>query len=236
MSTAKRRLIVNADDLGMHPEVDAGILEAHRDGIVTSASVMVRRPSAADGAKRAVAATSLSLGLHIDFSEWDYRDGRWQANYDRVDSQDTDAVRAELHAQLELFRDMVGRDPTHLDSHQHIHAHEPVRSVATELATTLGVPLRNRTPGITYRGDFYGQSNTGEPYPSAISRESLCRLLRDLPDGITELGCHPGRAIDLGVSSYAKERSTELDTLSDPAILAAITSEEIELISFASLR
>lgn len=234
--TTRRRLIVNADDLGMHREIDAGIFEAHAHGIVTSASLMIMGTGAVAAAEHARSATTMSLGLHIDLSEWDFRDGTWQPNYNRVDTEDANAVRGEVHGQLERFRDLVGLDPTHLDSHQHVHMREPVRSVATELATTLGVPLRDRTPGITYRGDFYGQTGIGESYPSAISRESLLHLLRKLPSGITELGCHPGRPIDAGVSSYAAERSIELVTLCDPAIREAIASVEIELISFASLR
>ena len=63
------RLIVNADDLGLHPSLDAGILRAHREGIVTSATLLVMGP----GAREAVAqarAQGLALGVHLALSTW----------------------------------------------------------------------------------------------------------------------------------------------------------------------
>src|SRR3954467_14398065 len=61
-----KRLIVNADDFGRSPGVNAGVLEAHAKGIVTSATVMVLEPSAARGIREAAEkAPQLSLGLHF---------------------------------------------------------------------------------------------------------------------------------------------------------------------------
>jgi chitin disaccharide deacetylase len=231
----ERFLIVNADDLGMHPAVDAGILEAHERGIVTSTSLMVRRASAADAASKAWS-VGLAIGLHLDLSEWEYGDGRWQPRYERADPRDESAVAQELRDQLERFRELVGADPTHLDSHQHVHGSPPVLGIARRMAAELRVPLRNDSAAIAYRGDFYGQTGTGEPYPEGITREAMTALLRGLPPGITEVGCHPGHALDPDVSSYAAERSIELRTLCDPDVRTVIAEEAIRLISFADVR
>jgi len=62
-----RRLIVNADDFGLRAGVNRGIIEAHKNGIVTSASLMVNRPYAAEAADYARGHPKLSVGLHFDF-------------------------------------------------------------------------------------------------------------------------------------------------------------------------
>jgi predicted glycoside hydrolase/deacetylase ChbG (UPF0249 family) len=128
----------------------------------------------------------------------------------------------------------VGRDPTHLDSHQHVHQKEPVRSVVVELAGELGVPVRHFSSGIHYCGDFYGQSPKGDPVPAAITVESLLTIISELPHGVTELGCHPGEADDLE-SSYLAEREREVEVLCDPRVRAAFADGEIELRSFNEL-
>ena len=83
-------------------------------------------------------------------------------------------------------------NPTHLDSHQHVHMAESVRSVALRAASALGIPLRAMASPAEHCGAFYGQSRNGEPLPEAITVDALVQLLRTLP-GITELLCHPGR-------------------------------------------
>jgi chitin disaccharide deacetylase len=231
----RRRLIVNADDLGMSRDVDAGILEAHERGIVTSTSLMVRRPSAATGAS-AAAATALSIGLHFDLSEWEYSGGRWRALYEHSDPTDAQALASELTEQLALFERVVGRAPTHLDSHQHVHREEPVRSTLLTAGARLRVPVRGEDAAVHYRGDFYGQSGTGDPYPEGISVDHLLFMIRSLPAGTTEIGCHPGHAIDRSVSSYAAERSVELGVLCDPRVRDTIRSEGIELVSYSQAR
>src|SRR6266480_4583843 len=122
MSQVKRRsVIVNADDFGLSSGVNRGIAEAHRHGIVTSASLMVRKPAAIDAVAIARDCPELSLGLHLDLGEWAYRDGEWQPLYEVVDVADADAVRYEVLQQFDRFCELTGRTPTHLDSHQHVH-------------------------------------------------------------------------------------------------------------------
>src|SRR4051794_10723769 len=106
-------MIVNADDFGLSPGVTRGILRAHRRGIVTSTSLMVRGVHAAAAAARARDAPTLDVGLHLDLAEWRFSGGSWVANYVRIDLDDANAVRDEVVAQVGLFRELVGRDPTH---------------------------------------------------------------------------------------------------------------------------
>lgn len=228
-----RVLIVNADDFGRSRRINEGVARAHDDGVVSSASAMVCWPAAEEAAALAGVRPKLGVGLHVDLSEWEYGTDGWWARYERV-GESAAEVEAEVVRQLERFRELFGRDPTHLDSHQHVHRQEPVRSVLAGIGAELGVPVRDLSPGVTYRGDFYGQTGRGEPLPDAIGIAALLALVASLPDGVTELGCHPARVPEIE-SSYAAERVAELAVLCDPRVRAAIADEGIELQSFAGL-
>ena len=229
-----RAAIVNADDFGQSPGINRGIVEAHERGIVTSASLMVRCPAASAAAAYARAHPRLSVGLHVDLGESIYRDGEWVALYERVDRLDARAVAAEIRAQLSLCRELLGRDPTHLDSHQHAHTEEPARSILDDMAGELGVPLRHRSSRLRHDGRFYGQTGTGDPWAEGISPMHLVEILRGLPGGVTEVACHPGCADDL-VTMYRAERRIEVEVLCDSGVRRVLGDEGIALISFADL-
>jgi predicted glycoside hydrolase/deacetylase ChbG (UPF0249 family) len=229
---ADRLLIVNADDFGLSRGVNAGIVEAHERGIVTSASLMVRQGPASEAAGYAREHPALAVGLHIDLGQWDYESGEWMAAEGRCAPDDEAAVEAECRGQLEAFRALLGRDPTHLDSHHHVHMSEPVASIAAKLAGELGVPLR--AGRIRYEGGFYARTGTGEPFPEGITVARLVELIESLPEGWTELGCHPGFGLE-GKSSYGQEREREVQALCDPRVKAAIERRGVTLRSFAQL-
>jgi predicted glycoside hydrolase/deacetylase ChbG (UPF0249 family) len=232
--SVERILIVNADDFGQSPGVNAGVIEAHERGIVTSASMMVCWPAAREAAEYGRAEPVLSVGLHLDLGQWTFAEGEWTADYERVPLSNPDEVEREVRRQLGLFRELVGRDPTHLDSHQHVHRNEPAESVTARLASELGVVLRDRSSRVRHCGEFYGQTGTGEPFPEGVSLEHLVELIATLPPGNTELACHPGRG--LGADSvYGRERERELAALCDPRARAAIERKGIVLRSFAGI-
>jgi len=220
-------LIVNADDFGRSIGVNRGVTTAHEKGIVTSASLMVRRPAAEEAASYARQHPNLSVGLHVDLGEWVYRDGVWEA-VDEVPGPVDDQVRRQLAS----FKRLVGREPTHLDSHQHVHREEPIASIVKGLARGLGVPLRACDPRVRFCGEFYGQTAKGEPLHEAIGVEALLELLAALPAGVTELGCHPGLGTEDDLP-YGIERSIEMNTLCDSRVLAALSADGVTLCSFA---
>jgi predicted glycoside hydrolase/deacetylase ChbG (UPF0249 family) len=229
----KRCLIVNADDFGRSPGVNRGVIAAHEEGIVTSASLMVRWPAAAEAA--AYAREHLSLGLHFDLGEWVYRGETWRPVYEVVPAADITTVVDEATRQLTTFRRLVGRDPTHLDSHQHVHRREPVRSVLIGVARRLAIPLRHNNLRIRYCGDFYGQTTEGLSLPGAISVDALIEVLAALPPGVTELACHPGLDNDELESTYRSERAEEVKVLCDRRVRAAVVAGGIELKSFENI-
>lgn len=216
-----RTLIVNADDLGYTPATNAGIFLAHREGVVTSASLMVDRPAAAEAVREADLIGFGDLGLHLDLGEWVWRSGSWEALYEIVDLRDTAAVVAECERQLARFLQLTGRNPTHVDSHQHVHLREPAMSAATSIAARLGVPLRHRCEAIRYEGGFYGQSGRGEPAPEHLTTARILGILEASPADTVELGCHPGLDPSLE-TMYCRERLREVEVLCCPDLRAGI--------------
>jgi predicted glycoside hydrolase/deacetylase ChbG (UPF0249 family) len=231
---AARFLIVNADDFGLTLGVNRGIMQAHTKGIVTSASLMVYGPAATEAAAYSLGHSKLSVGLHVDLGEWVYQKGNWQPAYQRVALDDSAAIRTEVSRQLRMFRRLLKKNPTHLDSHQHVHQHRRVRAVLAALSHRLGIPLRAQSPAIHYCGAFYGQTAEGRTLPHAISRLGLRKILKGLPVGLSELSCHPGLDNDVG-NGYRHERAREVKALCDPRLRDILTAEAFELRCFADL-
>jgi predicted glycoside hydrolase/deacetylase ChbG (UPF0249 family) len=202
----RRRLIVNADDLGYTEPVNRGILEAHERGIVTSASLMVDLPAAA-AAVAAARGTRLSVGLHAV-----------------LDDVPPERCEAELTRQLARFEELVGARPTHLDSHHHTHREPGLHEPFAAFARRERLPMRDAS--VPHCGVFYGAA--------AIGVEHLLELLGGLAEGDTELGCHPGYADGLA-STYTGEREQELRTLTDPRVRARVEELGIELIGWGEL-
>jgi chitin disaccharide deacetylase len=226
-----RSLIVNADDLGLSPETNRGIFHAHEHGVVTSASLMVRRDDAVEAVEQSRAYPRLSLGLHVDLGEWSCDNGEWRQVSQVVPTDDLIAVEAEIRRQIHLFRKMVDRNPTHLDSHQNVHREKPLRAVFLKVARQLRLPLRNFNPSVTFCGEFYGRGKDGA-FPEGISTENLCRIIRALPPGVTELCCHPGFDPTVG-SNYSAERIDEVRVLCDSKVRAELQREGVTLTSYA---
>lgn len=230
-----RQVIVNADDFGRSLAINHGVMEAFQHGILTSASLMVRWPSAVQAARYARRRSCLSVGLHFDFGEWVYRNGSWIQRYRVVDETSVRAVTREIARQLEAFERLMGGPPTHLDSHQHVHLREPVRTCVLGAAHRLGVPVRSLTPGLAHCGEFYGQDTQGRPCPENISIRSLLTILSKLQPGTTEISCHPAVSAGLAMT-YSSERVRELKTLVDSRVRAALEGMDIALRSFADWR
>lgn len=230
----KKYLIVNADDFGMSPGINRGIIKTQQYGILTSASLLVRWPAAAEAASYSRRSGALSLGLHVDLGEWEYRAGQWFPIYHIVNVKEPKAVEKEIARQMAVFFKLVGKAPTHLDSHQHVHRLEPVRSILVKLANQFNIPLRFYNPKIQYCGKFYGQSAQGSPNSGVLSVSGLLKILKSLPPGYTELGCHPGVANDVQ-TGYGVERLIEVKILCHPQVRKFLSTLDIQLCSFSTI-
>jgi chitin disaccharide deacetylase len=222
-----RRLIVNADDFGASEGVNRGIIHAHDHGLVTSTSLMVRMPAAEAAAELARERAGLSVGLHVDLT------GEGTPAPAHID--DVAACELEIRAQLERFGDLLGRPPTHLDSHHHVHRFRRLEPMFVQIAAEAGVPLREHS-GVRFFPDFYGQWDDGETHADWIGPENLIRMLDDeIGPGVTELSCHPG-FYDPGFDSpYHWERELELRTLCDPTVHRHLEESDLELVGYRDL-
>jgi predicted glycoside hydrolase/deacetylase ChbG (UPF0249 family) len=106
-----------------------------------------------------------------------------------------------------------------------------MRPIFAEIARRLSIPLRSVSPEVPYCGNFYGQDEKGKSFSKLISVDALIKILAELPRGVTELGCHPGKGNDFE-SKYRGERAQEVKTLCDPQVRAAVASMGITLCSF----
>ncbi|HEY7676171.1 MAG TPA: ChbG/HpnK family deacetylase [Candidatus Methylomirabilis sp.] len=151
-----KRLIVNADDFGLCASVNRGILEAHRGGIVTSATLLAGAPGFEDAVALARGAPGLGVGVHMNLTR-----GRPVSPPSRIPTLvgddglfahtpwtlalghlgrriALDEVEREWAAQIDRVRD-VGITPTHLDSEKHIHLLPGLLDVTLGLARDHGI-------------------------------------------------------------------------------------------------
>ena len=220
-------VIFNADDFGASSGVNRGILEAHTRGVVTSTSMMVTGAAVDDAVRISAAHPDLAVGLHFDVWGEDTRD---------FDMDDLPAVRRELTDQLARFEDLMGRHPTHVDSHKHAHRSPGAMEIFVELISPLGVPIRD-DGSVTYIGGFYAQWEWKVTDLRHVSTSALIAILEnETTEGWSEIGCHPGYRSAEYESVYLAEREHEVDTLTDPRIRQALTENGIELMSYAGYR
>lgn len=252
-ATTARTLIVNADDFGLTRGVSRGILESYRNGIVTSTTLMVNRD--ADPAQLdELRGSGLGVGLHVnltlgapvsdpkrvasllDEKGQFVRDPRVQAERARPEE-----ARIEIGNQVEAFRRLMGRFPTHLDSHHHVAKDGALLDLLCFFAKALKIPMRAQDAGVRARAKkdavrtpehFMGESGP-EPYWSA---DKVLEHLRALPAGVSEFMTHPGYFDDdLAYSRYGKQRETEVAGLTHPAARALVAREGIRLAHFGNL-
>jgi predicted glycoside hydrolase/deacetylase ChbG (UPF0249 family) len=213
-----KRLIVNGDDFGASDGINRGIVEAHRMGILTSASMMVNGPARAGAASLAAESPDLGLGLHVVVES----------------TADPAALRTGLERQLERFVSLTGRCPTHVDSHHHVHRNASALPAFLAFAERYALPLRGCC-GVRHIASFYGQW-AGETHLEQVGVPALAEILAtEVDEGFNELCCHPGYVDRALSSSYRRERQAELETLRDPALPDLISESRISLATFRDL-
>jgi predicted glycoside hydrolase/deacetylase ChbG (UPF0249 family) len=244
-------LIVNADDFGYTPGVTAGIVRAHREGIVTATTMMANAPDTDGAAKAARAVPGLDVGVHLVVTYGVpltpseripslVADGRFPRVADllRAGQPNADEALVEYRAQYRRVRDLIGHEPSHLDTHHWVHDLPALEDALLALAKETGAAVRThdgrqrarfRDAGVRTPDHFVREFQ----HSGAIHVEALLDLLERIAEagGVVELMCHPAEP-DAGLlegSSYAPERGVELETLTHPRVRAAVARLGIEL-------
>jgi hopanoid biosynthesis associated protein HpnK len=289
-----KRLIVNADDFGLTESVNRGIMVAHREGILTSTSLLANGSAFDQAVSLSQHFPRLSVGVHLNLSEGkavspasripSLANGQGELHLSPVQlwsgilrrQVSLDHIHSECRAQILKVFD-AGIKPTHLDGHLHVHVLPQLSPVVIGIAEEFDIchircPLENlettlpvlwkmngasigtlqrsaigygvssfarrfreqlRVAGLSSPGAFFGLAHTG-----FLNAQALAALLALVPDGITELMCHPGYASgqleSLG-GSLAGKREAEVLALTAPGIREMIRSVGIRLISFRDL-
>lgn len=195
-----KRLIVSADDFGMSPGVNAGIMRAHRYGILGDASLMVNGTGFDEAVEMARATPSLSVGLHLTLVQ-----GRATAAHERIpllaDRQGMfgnnaiwngmryfflpgvrQQLEAEIAAQLEKFT-ATGLPLSHVDGHMTMHVHPTVLGILARLADQYGIrtvrlPREPLLPALRF-DRRHGVRKLFEGFAfTALSRLTVKRLRR----------------------------------------------------------
>lgn len=279
-----KKLIVNADDFGLHPLINAGIIKGFQEGFITSTSLMTSAPYWQEAIELAQQNPALGIGVHLTLvgsvppvlpavrvrSLLD-ADGLFLPDYVAFAKRFyTGGVRrseleAELRAQLERAL-AAGVNLTHVDSHQHTHVLPGVNALVLKLCCEYNI-RRVRIPkeGYTFTGGY----STGLGRMVGRSGLSLCadmaavradglglrhpqhffgmlagghlnagliaNILRQLPDGVSEIMTHPGLdAAELGkVFSWQYHWRDELDAYLDASNKELLRTEKIQPVTFA---
>ena len=257
----RRTLIVNADDFGFTRDVNAGIIEAHRDGILTATTLMATGAAFDDAVRLARETPSLDIGCHLvlvgapGFPLTIPQLVRAVA-LDRID------IYEELSRQVRRIVD-AGLNPTHLDTHKHTHLLPPVLETVARISEEFRIPWVRRPFDFPLQPGGVGWTNRlmrlmNGRFQSALARhhcrstdwfagfkltgsygsEDLIKVIRSLPEGVTEFMCHPGRCGDdlRSARTRLKEsREEELRALTAPEVRAALADAGVKLLSYREL-
>jgi hopanoid biosynthesis associated protein HpnK len=206
-------LIVNADDFGLSPGINAGIIEGFRDGIVTSATLLVNAPAFPEAVQLAQVHPGLGVGIHLNVVRGPAvlppraiptlvdAIGRfrrrpvalvWGLLWQRVALED---LRHEWAAQLERALE-AGLRPTHVDSEKHVHMYPPLFTLAVEVAAQYGIRAI-RWAGERLRVCAFTRWNT---QPSKALLVTLCarRCRTRLAGGAVAANDHFHGMVDTG--------------------------------------
>jgi hopanoid biosynthesis associated protein HpnK len=279
-----KALIVTADDFGLSLCVNDAVESAHRQGILSAASLMVGAPAVEDAVERARTMPALGVGLHLTLLDGRpvlpphevpglvQPDGRFASDPLRfgVALYFSPELRrqadAEITAQFDRFR-MTGFKMDHINGHKHFHLHPVVLSAITRVALRFGsppvrVPLepfgasfrakRDRALGRLARWLFYFmqtrrmrrqlsaagiRSNDhvfGLNDSGAMVESRMLGLIDRLPDGISELYCHPAtrrwNGPDTLPPGYRAEE--ELAALLSPAVRMKLETCDLRPVSY----
>lgn len=270
-----KRLIVSGDDFGLHPLINQGIVEAHQHGILTSTSIVACGQAFEDAVNLAKQNPKLGVGVHLTFVEENpvlnpseipslmASQGRFPASWKgfltrfltgRIRKEE---LQRETEAQIAKAVD-AGIQPTHVDSHQHLHMWPRVWEIIVPVLKKFKVPAirmvmhevisdhrgwksrgleylsRRLLPRVQQTGMWCPDHVAGTSLGGHITSEIVDKLLNHLPKSTTELICHPGKSnqeLD-GRYNWGYNWEEELAALTSPTISAKIAERSIQLCRF----
>lgn len=220
------KLIVNADDFGYSKGINYGIIEAHRNGIVNSTTMMMNMPGVSHAVELAKENPNLKVGIHLvltcgkplltDVPTLVDQDGFFKKNRDILESNiSLEELEREWTAQVEKFLE-TGLTLTHIDSHHHVHTVPRFLPVVQKLSKKYNLSVRRVSDHALEGVPPYSDVFLHEFYGEGATYDYFEKIVTQVQDGQTvEVMCHPGYLDHevLNNSSYAKDRVTEIEIL-----------------------
>ena len=250
----QRRLIVNADDFGFNRDVNAGIVEAHRDGILTATTLMANGDAFDDALALARQTPTLDVGCHLVLVQ-----GRSVLDPSReLPATLKELLRAVARREIPIYEEAAaqvrklvaaGVRPSHIDSHKHSHLLPPVLDAVARVARefdiawvrrpfdfgtgallkeAVAVGMKLMAPRFATKLNGLRSTDhfTGFLATGRLTEDRLLEILESLPPGLTEFMCHPGK---LGPElRAASTRLKESRALELAALLSPRVRTEIE--------
>lgn len=258
-SVSPKSLFVTADDFGFSPEVNAGVLRAHREGILRFTSLMVDRPAAAEAAGLAKDAPGLGVGLHLELCADEPEKAGLRYFFD---AKARAGVEGEIRRQIEALL-ALGIKPTHADGHCNIHVHPVIFPALCRLAREYGIPrvrlpAGELGPSLSFPSDdliipkivlagTFGAMNLwlrgaahglevprtwGLMRSGLMSEDYVVWLLSHLPEGATEIYFHPSADPSTAVTKGPQpshQSYSEMLTLISPRVRDAVAASGVLL-------
>ena len=256
-----KRLIINADDCNLTAGVTRGILLAHDRGIVTGTTLMMNLPLTEKTVKELKKRKTLGLGVHLNVTFGKpltkpsqvsslLKSGgifRRPDGYQKKTPQVKDVIR-EYDAQIKFFENRFENKPDHLDTHHHLHDRPVFFKALVSVARKWKLPVRRCRffqKGSDPGSDpfcFSGLKTTDYLYGNLATKflwgpVSFWGVVENLPEGTSEIACHPGfYDTDLArASSLCRMREVELKLFSDGKSRKKLAGLGIELVQFSQI-
>jgi predicted glycoside hydrolase/deacetylase ChbG (UPF0249 family) len=238
----ERVLIVNADDFGLSKGQNYGIVDACKNGLVTSTTALVNGAAIEHAAQMSRCLPELAVGMHFVLTlgmplsampglTREGKLGKWIWQMAEEDTLPLEEIARELDCQYHRFVDLFGCEPTHIDSHHHVHMIPQIFPIVAAFAKAKGVAMRiDRNLQKLHDLDDQGvRSSAGfavEFYGDAITEELFLHTLETSAragESSVEVMCHPA-FVDNTImgSAYCYPRLTELDVLTSPSLKYAV--------------
>jgi predicted glycoside hydrolase/deacetylase ChbG (UPF0249 family) len=260
-----KQLIVNADDFGFTRDVNAGIVECHRAGILTATTLMANGEAFEHAVELARENPTLDIGVHLVLVGGP-RQPQSVLGFMAKLAQGGDDLVGVMRSQIETIL-RAGIHPSHLDTHKHTHLAPRVLQAVIQVAREFripwvrkpadfdlrlqGTPLLKRAvnSGVRFFANGFDRQLeaagcrctdhfTGFEVTGRMRIPELSRILRHLPDGLTELMCHPGFLGDelrAARTRLKQSRLHELEALTSPEIRRILTETGIQLTAYRDL-
>lgn len=245
----ERVLIVNADDFGLSKGQNYGIIEACKNGLVTSTTALVNGAAIGHAAQLSRSVPELGIGMHFVLTlgeplsampglTREGRLGKWIWQMAEEDSLPLDEIAHELECQYRRFVELFGCEPTHIDSHHHVHMIAGIYPIVAAFAREKGVALRidrqlAQRDGLAQDAARSSDGFTSEFYGETISEALFLQTLDDSiqrDEASLEVMCHPA-FVDNTImgSAYCYPRLAELEVLTSAALKYAIAERGYRL-------